>query len=57
MLNIGSHSILRSYLNDNKLFVHALWFNIYDGELHLFSRKRKMFIRINVSLFDFNWEH
>lgn len=49
LLNIGSHSILRPYFNDNKLFIHALWFDIYDGQLYLFSRRKKMFVQINVS--------
>jgi carbonic anhydrase len=49
VLNIGSHAILRSFINDNRLFVHALWFDIYDGEFYLFSRRKQIFVRINVS--------
>lgn len=49
VLNVGSHAILRPFINDNQLFVHGLWFDIYDGEFYLFSRRKQMFIRINVS--------
>jgi len=28
-------------------FVHAMWFDIYDGEVYLFSRRRKTFVQIN----------
>ncbi|KAI6191412.1 Beta carbonic anhydrase 1 [Aphelenchoides bicaudatus] len=45
VLNIGSHAIIRPFIDN--LFVHALWFDIYDGEFYLFSRRKQMFVRIN----------
>uniref|UniRef100_A0AC34R2Q7 Carbonic anhydrase n=1 Tax=Panagrolaimus sp. JU765 TaxID=591449 RepID=A0AC34R2Q7_9BILA len=45
--NLSSHGVLRKYFSEGNLFVHGMWFDIYDGEVYLFSRKKKIFIQIN----------
>uniref|UniRef100_A0A7E4W457 Carbonic anhydrase n=1 Tax=Panagrellus redivivus TaxID=6233 RepID=A0A7E4W457_PANRE len=46
LTNTSSHGILRKYFEEDQLFVHGMWFDIYEGEVYLFSRKRKRFIKI-----------
>jgi len=32
---------------EGQVHVHAFWFDIYTGEIHIFSRKEKTFIVVN----------
>ncbi|VDP33652.1 unnamed protein product [Soboliphyme baturini] len=42
--NIASYPIIRDPLESGKVKIHAMWFNIYTGEVSLFSRKNKKFV-------------
>ncbi|XP_064638967.1 beta carbonic anhydrase 1-like [Lineus longissimus] len=45
--NIASHPFLHEKLSSEQVRIHAMWFDIYTGEVYLFSRKNKKFIRID----------
>ncbi|KAK6644639.1 hypothetical protein RUM43_000907 [Polyplax serrata] len=45
--NIASYGFLRKRLEQRDLHVHALWFDIYTGEIYYFSRSAKQFVEIN----------
>lgn len=49
LVNLSKHSVLWPYIKAGELFAHAMWFDVYSGELFLFSRKRKMFVKVDVS--------
>ena len=42
-----SYPFLRERLNRKELPVHALWTDIYEGEVYMFSFKEKCFIKID----------
>lgn len=50
--NIASYGFLKSRLEKNELHIHALWFDIYTGEIYYFSRAAKRFIIINENSID-----
>ncbi|XP_018319432.1 beta carbonic anhydrase 1 [Agrilus planipennis] len=45
--NIASYGFLKSRLEKHQLHIHALWFDIYTGEIYYFSRQAKQFVIIN----------
>lgn len=47
MQNIASYGFLRKRLESHDLHIHALWFDIYTGDIYYFSRQNKKFIEIN----------
>jgi len=47
MQNVTSYPFMHSCLRDGRTHVHALWFDVYTGEVHCFSRKEKTFIPVN----------
>lgn len=47
MQNIASYGFLRKRLESHDLHIHALWFDIYTGDIYYFSRQNKQFIEIN----------
>jgi len=49
MQNVTSYPFMAGCLQDGRAHIHALWFDIYTGEVHCFSRKHKTFIVINDS--------
>jgi len=49
--NIASYGFLKEGLSSGRIFIHALWFDIYTGDVYYFSRKHKQFIDINESSF------
>ena len=42
MQNVTSYPFMHSCLRDGRTHVHALWFDVYTGEVHCFSRKEKV---------------
>ncbi|KAK4880809.1 hypothetical protein RN001_008955 [Aquatica leii] len=50
--NIASYGFLKKRLETHQLHIHALWFDIYTGEIYYFSRQAKRFIIIDESNFD-----
>lgn len=47
--NIASYGFLKDSLQKNELHLHALWFDIYTGNLYFFSRAAKRFVNIDES--------
>lgn len=50
--NIASYGFLKKRLERHELHIHALWFDIYTGEIYYFSRASKRFIIINETSID-----
>ncbi|XP_048265690.1 beta carbonic anhydrase 1 isoform X3 [Bombus affinis] len=47
--NIASYGFLKKRLERHDLHIHALWFDIYTGDIYYFSRGNKRFVEINES--------
>ncbi|XP_073985491.1 carbonic anhydrase beta isoform X1 [Rhodnius prolixus] len=47
LANIASYGFLKRRLEQHQLHIHALWFDIYTGDIYYFSRQNKRFIEIN----------
>lgn len=45
--NIASYGFLKKRLEKHELHIHALWFDIYTGDIYLFSRGAKKFVLID----------
>jgi carbonic anhydrase len=52
MQNIASYGFLKSRLERHDLHIHALWFDIYTGDIYYFSRGAKRFVPIDESNVD-----
>lgn len=50
--NIASYGFLKKRLETFELHIHALWFDIYTGEIYYFSRAAKCFIQISEENID-----
>jgi carbonic anhydrase len=50
--NIASYGFLKQRLESHDLHIHALWFDIYTGDIFYFSRQKKRFIEINELTLD-----
>ncbi|XP_023014099.1 carbonic anhydrase beta [Leptinotarsa decemlineata] len=50
--NIASYGFLKKRLEKHELHIHALWFDIYTGEIYYFSRAAKKFVIIDENNFD-----
>jgi len=47
--NIASHGFLEEYLDKKSVHLHAMWFDVYTGDMYMFSRRRKRFVIIDES--------
>lgn len=47
MQNVASYGFLKRRLEQHQLHIHALWFDIYTGDIFFFSRFNKRFVEIN----------
>uniref|UniRef100_A0AC35UAJ6 Carbonic anhydrase n=1 Tax=Rhabditophanes sp. KR3021 TaxID=114890 RepID=A0AC35UAJ6_9BILA len=47
LLNIASHDFMEEYLIDHKVYLTAMWFDIYDANMYLFSKADKQFVMID----------
>lgn len=45
--NIGSYSFVKEQLRNKQLYLHALWFDIANGEMHMFSKESASFQLVN----------
>ncbi|GLV41575.1 Carbonic anhydrase beta [Carabus blaptoides fortunei] len=45
--NVASYGFLKKRLERHELHIHALWFDIYTGEIYYFSRQAKCFTKIS----------
>jgi len=42
MENIASYPFMADCIRDGKTHIHAMWFDIFTGEIYYFSRKQKV---------------
>lgn len=45
--NVASYGFLKKRLETHNLHIHALWFDIYTGDIYYFSRGQKRFVEVN----------
>ncbi|XP_014230599.1 beta carbonic anhydrase 1 isoform X1 [Trichogramma pretiosum] len=45
--NVASYGFLKKRLETHDLHIHAIWFDIYTGDIYYFSRAHKRFVEIN----------
>ena len=38
---------MRSGLSRGNVYIHALWFDIYSGDIYYFSRQQKTFVDVS----------
>lgn len=50
--NIASYGFLKKRLESHDLHIHALWFDIYTGDIYYFSRNSKRFIPVDETTID-----
>ena len=50
--NVTSYPFMTRILRDGRAHIHALWFDIYTGEVHCFSRRHKTFVVVNDDTID-----
>lgn len=50
--HIASYPFLKKGLESALIRIHAMWFDIYTGDIYLFSRGRKRFVEINEDTID-----
>ena len=47
MENVTSYPFMRERQSGGRVHVHGFWFDIYSGEIHIYSRKEKTFVVAN----------
>ncbi|KAG4077403.1 hypothetical protein HA402_009804 [Bradysia odoriphaga] len=50
--NVASYGFLKKRLETHDLHIHALWFDIYTGDIYYFSRGSKCFVAVDESSVD-----
>lgn len=45
--NVASYGFLKKRLETHDLHIHALWFDIYTGDIYYFSRGQKRFVHVD----------
>lgn len=45
--NVASYGFLKKRLETHNLHIHALWFDIYTGDIYYFSRGEKRFVQVD----------
>lgn len=49
--NVASYGFLKERLKTHDLHIHALWFDIYTGDVYFFSRAAKRFVPVDEDNF------
>lgn len=47
MINISSHAFLHDFLRAGEVQLHAFWFDVYSGNMFMFSKNRERFVLID----------
>jgi carbonic anhydrase len=50
--NIASHEVLKVSMSQKQVSLHAMWFDVYTGNVFLFSRPQKRFVSIDADSLD-----
>ncbi|KAI0233246.1 Beta carbonic anhydrase 1 [Lamellibrachia satsuma] len=49
--NIVSHGFMKEHLGSDKVRLNAMWFDIYTGDVYMFSRERQSFIQVTKATY------
>jgi len=52
LCHIASHGFLQDYLLEQRVHLHALWFDVYKGDMFMFSRQHERFVLIDENSVD-----
>lgn len=64
--NVASYGFLKKRLEQHDLHIHALWFDIYTGDIYYFSRQSKRFLSVTEDTIEqiivevkryYSWDH
>ena len=44
--NVASYGFLKKRLEQHDLHIHALWFDVFSGDIYYFSRQSKRFVSV-----------
>jgi len=47
--HVASYSFIHNAISSGRVHIHALWFDIYTGDIYYFSRSQKRFVEISES--------
>lgn len=47
LVHITSHGFLLEFLEQRKVFLHAMWFDIYTGNIYMFSKEDGRFVLVD----------
>ncbi|PAV60762.1 hypothetical protein WR25_25427 [Diploscapter pachys] len=50
--NVTSHGFLKEFLESGKVHLHAMWFDVYTGEMYMFSKKKAQFVLVDENSVD-----
>ncbi|CAJ0952829.1 unnamed protein product, partial [Mesorhabditis belari] len=50
--NISSHGFLKEFLERKEINLHAMWFDIYTGDMQMFSKRSRRFVTIDEDSVD-----
>ena len=42
MQNMASYKFVQNYIKEGKAQIHAMWYDIFSGEIYYFSKKQKV---------------
>ena len=45
--HVASYSFIHNAISSGRVHIHALWFDIYTGDIYYFSRSQKRFVEIS----------
>ncbi|KAI6175899.1 hypothetical protein M3Y97_00740700 [Aphelenchoides bicaudatus] len=52
IVHIASHGFIQDYMLKGELYLHVLWFDVYKGDMHMFSRAKERFVLIDENSVD-----
>jgi carbonic anhydrase len=47
LTHVASHGFLQEFIETGRVFLHAMWFDIYTGNMYMFSKKQEKFLIID----------
>ncbi|PAV81673.1 hypothetical protein WR25_17282 [Diploscapter pachys] len=50
--NVTSHGFLKEFLESGKVHLHAMWFDVYTGEMYMFSKNKAQFVLVDENSVD-----
>lgn len=47
LTHVASHGFLQEFIENGRVFLHAMWFDIYTGNMYMFSKKQGHFLMVD----------